>query len=118
MAIDFSIPIYGGTVRLITSTEEYIEEADSDCDCECKGLAEMVPGETADGGNIYLVGIFDSSATTLVHELSHTALNVISRAGFSAHDGNGEPFSYLLDYFFQSATQLLKEAEGTIKWSI
>lgn len=44
-----------------------------------------------------------SRQTTTVHELAHVALHTFKNIGVHPHDGNGEPFCYLLDRLFSEA---------------
>lgn len=98
------IPIYGGEVwvfktkagllraQLELGDEEEIQE-------DTLGDSWVVPSPYKNE-SIYLVGVYDNDLGTLVHELAHTTLSIIETANFNAHDGNGEPFAYLMNYLF------------------
>ncbi len=109
--IIMELPIYGGTIKFFTETTEYEEECIT-LDIPDHDLEEGILGifnKTAkdDGTPVYLIGVFDNKTTTLVHELGHMCLDVCEHRGFSAHDGNGEPFCYMLDYLFRLFEQHL-----------
>ena len=92
----WDIPLYGGTV-LMTNDAKRFWEAEKyfgieDEDRACAGKAVWV-----DGGKHFIVGVFDKSIPTLVHECSHVSLFICQRVGIDPQSGNGEPFCYLLD---------------------
>lgn len=101
----FPIPIYGGEVWVFKTKSEFLEaqeELGDDAEIIENSLGDswVVPSLDSPNEWIYLVGVYDKELGTLVHELSHTALNIVANSNFLAHDGNGEPFSYLLNYLF------------------
>lgn len=96
------IPIYGGKLQLILSPESFeetVSEVDPDCSLhDHRGLVQVEFDENH--SPTYFVGVFDGKLNTLVHEVSHAALMIVERSGFSPLDGNGEPYCYLVDYLF------------------
>ena len=100
----FDVPIYGGEVWIFKNKSEFLSaqlELGDDEDIQEGGLGDAwVEQSPYRDECIYLVGVYDKNLGTLVHELSHTALNILETANFNAHDGNGEPFCYLLNYLF------------------
>lgn len=53
------------------------------------------------GENLYLVGVFDNSISTLVHECAHAAFYCCSDVGVSVQtDQPNETYCYLLDRMF------------------
>lgn len=98
------IPIYGGIVKLTDKHDEFVEMC-NDAGIEFEESLESYRGITQearndDGTVEYIVGIFSDGQQTLVHELLHVTLMIISDRGFSAHDGHGEPACYLMDYMW------------------
>ena len=62
--------------------------------------------EHKDGGVI--VGVFDGSRQTLVHELVHAVLFILSWKGMDPQDSSGEAMAYLLDYLYGEGCKLVK----------
>lgn len=66
------------------------------------GVSRQIAGP--DGEYAFVLGVFNASVTTLVHELAHVTFNIMARVGVpvNEHDAN-ETFCYmqgeLLDYF-------------------
>jgi hypothetical protein len=107
------LPIYGGHVYFYDDPilfGEACRQYDLDEEVEEGTLGQFVVGHLEDTTPVYLLGVFDHSSVTLVHELGHMCLNIIEHRGFSAHDGNGEPFCYLMDWLF---TQFHKDVVET-----
>jgi len=101
------IPIYGGELWLFKTKAEFLNAQEELGDTEeikehTLGDAWAIPHPDEKHGLVYLIGVYDNDLGTLIHELSHTTLNIIENAGFSAHEGNGEPFSYLINYLFDN----------------
>lgn len=103
MICELDIPIYSNKIILTTDPNEF-EQLQSKHGCiELEYPIDHYRGLTQHYYNnepslVLLVGVFDRSIRTLVHELGHAALQICEDKGFNPHDGNGEPFLYLLDY--------------------
>jgi hypothetical protein len=97
MSVTVTVPLYGGELILLRSPESFSEETGEFEDYSGhRGLVHFAHKE--DFTPLYYVGVFDNTLITLVHELGHACLMIVANAGFNAHDANGEPFCYLLDY--------------------
>jgi hypothetical protein len=91
----FRVPIYGGELRYHTRRDSFAADA--------AGTPIAYPtssGRTAvlgdgNGARTYLVGNFDGRVSTLSHELTHTALFILQRAGIDPNDSNGEALASL-----------------------
>jgi hypothetical protein len=97
------IPIYGGRIEFYNDPIQFGEAChrfNMDEEIEEGILGQYVLCQLEDTTPVYLLGVFDHSLKTLVHELGHMCLDIIKHRGFSAHDGNGEPFCYLMDWLF------------------
>ena len=96
------IPIYNGDVWVFLHKSEFIEaleELHDDPEVQKNTYGDFWCSRDLETESpIYLIGVYEYDIDTLVHEINHAALNIIENAGFSAHDGNGEPFCYLSDY--------------------
>lgn len=113
MSITLTIPVYRGTLRvytdrdeLISDREEYFPDEESDLNLNHLGWTEEITLE--DCTRVYMVGVFDGKVSTLVHELSHVAIFVAARTGWSINDDTSEPFCYLVEALFQECYDKLK----------
>lgn len=92
--VTYEIPLYRSLVQFTRSRKEFAAAlADVGSYPDVSGMAGGV--QELPHGN-YIMGVFDRSLSTLVHECAHLALSVVRNAGFQAEDGNQEPFCYLL----------------------
>lgn len=99
----FNVPLYSGTIliykdrnafhKAIKSHGRTIVEDDS-CGGRCVEIYK--PGITH-----YVIGWFTRSRHTLVHELGHAAIFVITNAGMKIEDSGGEAYCYLLSHFYK-----------------
>lgn len=65
----------------------------------CLGTMETLCTENK---RYYVLGVFNDSLTTFVHELTHLAFHIYRDTSMKINSGtNNEPFAYLVDYFFQ-----------------
>jgi hypothetical protein len=92
---------YGDTVYFYTDRARLAVDAHEKIDQAIVYGCTMVI-DKPNGGAIYLMGIYDAKASTLVHECAHLALFIAQRRGLDL-DGNGEAFAYLLDSIFRAA---------------
>ncbi|WP_157685932.1 hypothetical protein [Robbsia andropogonis] len=99
------IPIYGGRVVFVPSIDKWKE---------CASF--LIGGENFEIPNgsgahqqflsekesVYLVGVFDKSRRTLVHEIAHCSFRVLWHAGVEVSpDGRNEAYCYLLDTLYE-----------------
>lgn len=93
----FPIPIFGGTLLLCMTREEWasvamLYEGDPDTD-NCKGLAIRY---LSSDGRTYVIGVFDGAIDTFVHELAHTVFHILGDVGVPVEAGEAnECFTYL-----------------------
>lgn len=71
----------------------------------CRHFFDDVTGE-----NVYLIGVFDNSVSTLVHECAHVSFYVCSDVGVTTkpEDAN-ETYCYLLDRMFSAFLPHIKQ---------
>jgi hypothetical protein len=116
MIHELTIPIYSNKIIFVDNPEEY-ENIQSE-----KGVPESelsldhYRGITNNYHNDelqleILVGVFDGTNRTLVHELGHAAIIICEDKGFTPQDGNGEPFLYLLDYMVDYFENVMKKSK-------
>ncbi|QKJ88029.1 hypothetical protein PMPD1_3096 [Paramixta manurensis] len=64
----------------------------------------------ATGENLYLIGVFDNSLSTLVHECAHATFYCCSDVGVTTNPGDAnEPYCYLLDRMFSHFSQFMQQ---------
>lgn len=99
-----TLGIFPGTVYLITSEEKWhdtnhyltLEESSGRLGA---GMARNM--EHADGGRIYIIGVFDGQLQTLVHECSHVMFFILDYVGVEIERGAAnETFCYGIDKLF------------------
>ena len=103
---EFAVPLYFGRVYIFDNkekmrqAEEYLRKKP----CELStGEGRAMQLRNDDGsGIVFLVGVFNGSTGTLVHELAHTAFFILSLVGVPLDmDANNEAYCYLLDSLFE-----------------
>lgn len=100
-AKEFQIPIYGGVVLLFKTRRAYENAVQfiANSEIDTRGSCGICTGlQDKEGRSLYLIGWFDKTRSTLVHESGHLALNVLERAGMDPQDSGGEALCYLLGY--------------------
>lgn len=77
--------------------QEYSGEPLSSAYAGSKGLSWN------NGSGVFLVGVFDGSIETLVHEMGHTTMDILNHAhvGDFTHDTAQEQFCYLIGWLVQ-----------------
>ena len=104
----YHIPIYGGMVYFVTDREvfadvrSYMTESVEHDDTQRFSLGcvqELMNNET--GARCYVMGVFDGDMATLVHELGHLTIDILTNAGIDITEQNSEAFCYLLDTLYQ-----------------
>ena len=87
---------YNGILYYTTSREEFLKKRKDFKDEliydieDCDGMA------SDDKNNVHLVGVFDGSITTLVHELSHVTIKVLEHVGVPITSECSEAYCYLI----------------------
>ena len=71
----------------------------------CGTSTHMVNPE---GKSLYLVGVYDKSISTLIHELAHVIFAIGEHVGIKAYDSSGEPLCYLLGDLYDNLHKGLK----------
>ena len=98
----YTVPLYGGEVYFTTSRDQFSSIYDyliggregQDVAEECAGC--VVYGSTPEGGQGYILAVFDASLNVYTHELSHLAIAILNRAGVPIDDHTTEAFAYLI----------------------
>lgn len=93
------VPLYGGQVAIYTDRLRMIKALHGlsvDAEVGAEG-GSCLPLERTDGV-IYLAGWYDGKRPTLVHEMAHASLFILTRAGIDPRDSQGEAFAYLLEH--------------------
>jgi hypothetical protein len=99
----FTVPLFGSTVIRFTdraAMARQIKRMGLEAADDSTYLGQCTPIDGEDGRRVYLVGWYDRSAGTLVHECVHLALMVLERAGIDPRNDSGETLAYLTDYLF------------------
>ncbi|HDG1686905.1 hypothetical protein [Kluyvera cryocrescens] len=71
----------------------------------CRHFFDDVTGE-----NVYLIGVFDNSVSTLVHECAHATFYCCNDVGVTIDTGTAnETYCYLLDRMFSAFLPYIKQ---------
>lgn len=62
---------------------------------------------SSDNYSMAIVGVFDGSLATVVHELAHATIAICTNVGIPITDNNSESFCYLLDSLFKQASSYI-----------
>ncbi|EIB5771511.1 hypothetical protein K9B21_001115 [Escherichia coli] len=115
----FKIPLFEHTTVFFCPTREMFYEF-----CEKAGIPiepdfELVGGLTLtctgeNGGNFYVIAVFNNELGTLVHECAHTTFHVLSDVGVVAttdptHPAN-ETYAYMVGRIFDAFFPILAES--------
>ncbi len=115
----FKIPLFEHTTVFFCPTREMFYEF-----CEKAGIPiepdfELAGGLTLtctgeNGGNFYVIAVFDNELGTLVHEAAHTTFHVLSDVGVVAttdptHPAN-ETYAYMVGRIFDGFFPILAES--------
>ena len=115
----FRIPLFEHTTVFFCPTREMFYEF-----CEKAGIPiepdfELAGGLTLtctgeNGGNFYVIAVFDNELGTLVHECAHTTFHVLSDVGVVAttdptHPAN-ETYAYMVGRIFDAFFPILAES--------
>lgn len=111
----FSIPIYNGTLMLCLSPDEWdalAEAYDSETGTDnCKGLATRYYTPTE--GRIYVVGVFDRTIDTLIHELAHATFSLLGDVGIPVASGeDNEAFTYVIGWMVRETLPIFLRTSG------
>src|SRR5689334_20760880 len=81
----------------------------------CPHVGEMTPDTqgcshvcTCNGGAIFIIGVFNGRADTLVHELAHVVFNLFDLIGQPVNASTSEAFAYLQQWIFEQLEPHLK----------
>ena len=108
----FPIPVYGGRVIICITREAHDREHEA-LDGGKYKQANQVRGVCSfhtekDNRAVYLLGVFEETQQTLVHELVHLVFGVLSHASVPITRRNDEAFAYLMDTLFKESTDAIK----------
>lgn len=109
------VPLYGGRVHVARTRQEYQQataylKAVPMSDARIRRMAGLT-GEFIgnDGDRLYLIGIFDGTARTLVHELGHVVFSILDTAGVPTGKGKREAFCYLQDFLYGAIVPAIRK---------
>lgn len=103
----FDVPLFGGEVVLCRSRDEWayamrhykVEDDVSGHAGRCIQLCDKDTNERS-----YLIGVFNGSVSTLVHELAHAVFFILGVHGVETEQGRtNETFCYLLGHLTRAA---------------
>lgn len=101
--VSMEVPLFKcGTVVLVKDFDTYNRIINvfnfPEIKC-CLGTMETL---CSNSKRYYILGIFNDSLTTFVHELTHLAFHIHRDTSMKINSGEGnETFAYLVDHFFQ-----------------
>lgn len=111
----FFVPLFHcANIYLCRSKEEWIQAERclgvDDADLSfANGRVRHFSNEDT-GGNLYLVGVFDNSISTLVHECAHATFYCCSDVGVTTNPADAnETYCYLLDRMFTAFMPHIKQ---------
>lgn len=107
--IKFEIPVYGGYIHFFTDFDKFNrhhKKAQKEEVEHALGWTSEYKGK--DGKTNIMIGVFDGSPQTLVHECIHAGLNVFERCQIDPTTESGEPFAYFVDCLFGMMVGKLK----------
>lgn len=109
-----AIPVFGGRVGLCTSREEFLQAlmylSQSTPENDLAYAAGVTTGlRSPTAGRLYLVGVFDGTLRTLVHELAHVTFMLSDDIGIETDDGAREAFCYFLDSMFEQFQETIED---------
>ena len=112
-SITIKINPYGATLKLFTSLPSYrkaVEKAGETTQADDNCCGET----TAIGNQTIIVGIFDNSFNTLVHELTHVCTIVLMDTDSLIHNNtfNDEPLAYLLGWLTEEVMKKLHKVKA------
>ena len=109
----FPVPIYGGMIYLFDTQEAFFQAASF-----LKGEPELSEGRyngnathfvnSVTGESIYLIGWYNNQLSTLVHEITHVGIFIMTHVGINPVSDGGEAMSYLNGYLFEQISHQLR----------
>lgn len=99
---EFDIPLYGGKASIYRKRKAFYAAIEAlgntvEDDIHVNGRCVELSNTSH---NRYVLGWFTDDRATLVHELGHLAIFVITNAGMKIEDSGGEAYCYLLSHFY------------------
>lgn len=102
------IPLYNQVVWFVADEAVYKQASDYlNMEDIGRSAGVTVTASNQEGNRIYLIGIFDGSLSTLVHEIFH-CVDAISRdLGWNMSEARGEPAAYLAGFLYDGLGKFL-----------
>lgn len=111
----YFVPLFNSANIYLCVTREQWQQALANLDVAPQNLSfsngrTMHFRDDANGGNMYLIGVFDQSISTLVHECAHATFYCCHDVGIAVEtDKANETYCYLLDRMFSHFLPYLKQ---------
>lgn len=111
----YTIPLFESATVYLCVTKEHFKQAD----IFLGGTGEDKPfnsgvaanyEDTSSGSKVYVIGVFDESLSTLVHECAHVCFYVCSDVGLTTDPSDAnETYCYMLDRMFTHFAPVVAE---------
>lgn len=97
----YYLPIFGMNMNICFNQEDfkYLCKEYQDFDYEIRPLANGYTLMNGENGEV-VIGIFNNSLSTIVHELTHLTLFLLDTRHTNPHDSNGEAMAYIQAHLF------------------
>jgi hypothetical protein len=101
------IPIYGGEIYLFKTQEKFFQAVEflggkKESDLYNGNATHFVNDK---GDSLYLIGWYNDELSTLVHEITHVGIFLMTHVGIDPRSDDGEAMCYLTGYLFQCLTK-------------
>lgn len=105
------VPLYNQIIWFVTDETVFAKVRDYlNMDMNGRSAGVTIDAVNPNGQQIFLVGIFDGSHSTLVHEIIH-CVDILSRyLGWDMSQARGEPAAYLAGFLYDELGALLTES--------
>ncbi len=103
------IPVYGGTLYFFTDFAKFNAHHKKAQKEEVENALGWTASYDEGGKHNLLIGVFDGSPQTLVHECIHAGMYVFERCNIDPTAESGEPYAYFVDYLYGLLVRHLNE---------
>lgn len=95
------LPIFGMNINICFNQEDfkYLCEEYQDFDYIINPLANGYTLMNPENGEV-VIGIFNNSISTIVHEVTHATLFILEQREMNPHDSMGETMAYIQAHLF------------------